>query len=89
MFSRTIKGKRGKGEKIVEHLVLKGLCHEMNIILMQLPVKSPELVSFFTEASRTLIVFFYTIKKQNLNTIGAYTESTALIFKTFQKVLIS
>jgi hypothetical protein len=56
---------------------------------MQLPVKSPELVSFFTEASRTLIVFFYTIKKQNLNTIGAYTESTALIFKTFQKVLIS
>jgi hypothetical protein len=62
----------------------------MNIVLMQLPVKSPELVSFFTELSRTLIVFFYTIKKQkNLKTIGAYTESTALIFKTFQKILIS
>ncbi len=41
LFLRTAKGKRGKGKKGVEHLVLKGLCHKMNIFFVKvLKIKS-------------------------------------------------
>jgi hypothetical protein len=49
---------------------------------MRLPVKSPVLV--FHRSKQELI--FLTIQMQKkLKTIGAYTESTALIFKTLKK----
>jgi hypothetical protein len=58
--------------------------------LVRLPIKSPELASVFIEASRNFKSNFLTMKMQNkFKTIGASTESTALIFKTFKKVFIS
>jgi hypothetical protein len=50
-------------------------------ILMRLPGKYPQLVSFVIEASRNLKVFVETVKMQKyLRTINAYTESNDLIF---------
>jgi hypothetical protein len=45
-----------------------------------------ELVRIFKEASRNFKDYFETLKMQKyLKTIGAYTESTDLIFKVFKK----
>jgi hypothetical protein len=57
---------------------------------VRLPVKSPELVSVFIEACRNLKNYLlYNIDAKDFKTIGASTESTDLIFKTFKKVFIS
>jgi hypothetical protein len=53
---------------------------------MQLPVKSSELVSVFTEASMNLeFIFLNNLDVKNLTTIDAYTESTDFIFRTLKK----
>jgi hypothetical protein len=56
--------------------------------LIRLPVKSPELVSFFIESSSTLKSIFLNNKDaKNFKTIGAYKKSADLIFKTFKKII--
>ncbi len=60
---------------------------------MHLPVKTPEIVSVFIEASKNLRnIFLNNYDTKNLKTISAYTESryrTDLIFMTFKKLFIS
>jgi hypothetical protein len=51
---------------------------------MRLPERSAGLVSAFIETIKNLRSIFLTIRMQRLKTIGAYTESTDLIFKNFQ-----
>jgi hypothetical protein len=59
-------------------------------ILMQLPVKSAELVSVYLEASLNLKCFFLNNSDaKKFKTISAYTVGTDLIFKTFKKFFIS
>jgi hypothetical protein len=55
----------------------------------QLPVKYPELVRVFKEASRNLKNTFRDIEdaKNLKKNIGAYTESTDLIFKASKKII--
>jgi hypothetical protein len=49
-----------------------------------------QLVSVFIDASQNFIFYFLHNKAaKNLKTIGTYTESTDLIFKTFKKIFIS
>ena len=56
--------------------------------VMRLPVKSPELVVVFFEASRNFISIYLNNKDgKKFKTIGAYTESTDFIFKTFKKII--
>ncbi len=55
---------------------------------MRLPVKYPELVRVFKEASRNLkSTFRDTEDAKSLKTISAYTESTDLIFESFTNYL--
>jgi hypothetical protein len=55
---------------------------------MWLPVKSPELVSVFKEASRNLkSIFLNNLDAKKIKTIAAHTESTALIFKPLNKII--
>ncbi len=55
---------------------------------MRLPVKYTELVRVFKEASRNLKNTCRDIEDaKNLKTIGAYTESTDLIFKAFKQII--
>ncbi len=51
---------------------------------MRLPVKSPELVCVFIEASRNLKSIFLAIKMPKIKNNGSYTESTDLIFNDLQ-----
>jgi len=44
-----------------------------------------QLVSVFMKASKTLYFFSITRQQKNSKTIGAYTESTDSIFKTFKQ----
>ncbi len=48
-----------------------------------------KLVIVFKEASQDFIFHFLhnKVAKKNLQTIGAYTESTDLVFKTFHKII--
>jgi Sec-independent protein translocase protein TatA len=53
---------------------------------MRRPVKYPELVRVFKEASRNFKSNFRDIEDENkFKTIGTYTESTYFIFKVFKK----
>jgi hypothetical protein len=55
-------------------------------ILMRLPVKYPELVIFFKEASRNFRSIFQDIEDaKNLKNIGTNTKSNYLSFKAFKK----
>jgi hypothetical protein len=55
---------------------------------MRLPVKYLELVRIFKEESRNFKSTFRDIEDaKNLKTVGAYTESTDLIFKAFKKII--
>jgi hypothetical protein len=49
--------------KTVSNMCTFHRCSELEI-LMQFPVKSPELVSVFIEASKNLKIFFLTVKRQ-------------------------
>ncbi len=55
---------------------------------MRLPVKTPEFVSVFIEASRTLkSIFLINKDAKKLKTIGADTQSTDLMFKIFKNII--
>jgi hypothetical protein len=55
---------------------------------MRLPVKYSLFVSVFIESIRNLkSTFRYTEDAKNIKAIGAFTESTDLIFKAFKTII--